>query len=60
MEPVVEAISRSGAGWDDCDVCTFRNNLNKIGKTPIDERDAWEMDACFTRGTRFLDMLTYR
>mmetsp|Transcript_21324 Transcript_21324/g.46770 ORF Transcript_21324/g.46770 Transcript_21324/m.46770 type:complete len:441 (-) Transcript_21324:127-1449(-) len=56
VEPVVEAISRSGTSWEDCDVCTFRNNLNKIGKTPIDAREPWELDACFTESTLFLDI----
>lgn len=31
---------------DDCDIITYRNNLNKIGKTPLSQRDAWELDCC--------------
>jgi hypothetical protein len=37
-------------------VCTFRNNLNKIGKTPFDAKEAWEMDACTAGNTLFLDI----
>lgn len=53
---MVEAISRSASSWEECHVCTFRNNLNKIGKTPFDAKEAWEMDACTAGNTLFLDI----
>lgn len=30
----------------DCDIITYRNNLNKISRTPLASRDEWEFDCC--------------
>jgi len=57
VEVVVDAVAAGGSvGLTECDVVTFRNNLNKIGKTPFDARNAWEVDACFLGNTLFLDI----
>lgn len=37
-------------------MCTFRNNLNKLLMTPLNPKDAWEVDACSCSGTLFLDI----
>ena len=41
---------------EQCDVCTFRNNLNKIMSTPVDLGNAWTVDACTLGTTMFLDI----
>lgn len=41
---------------DQCDVCTFRNNLNKIFATPLDLRPSWVVDACMLGHTMHLDI----
>ena len=41
---------------DQCDVCTFRNNLNKIMITPLQLNDAWTVDACSLGSTLYLDI----
>eukprot|EP00854_Cymbomonas_tetramitiformis_P007601 gene7601-9053_t len=56
VEPVAEALAQGGVPWRECDVVTFRNNLNKIAGTPFDSRKEWEVDACLSDGVLFLDI----
>ena len=39
-----------------CDVCTFRNNLNKIFATPLDLKNSWVVDACMLGNILYLDI----
>ena len=41
---------------EQCDVCTFRNNLNKIFSTPLDLRSSWVVDACKVGSIMYLDI----
>lgn len=41
---VVRAQNQSAL--DQCDVVTYRNNLNKISRTPVALSDGWEVDCC--------------
>ena len=41
---------------DQCDVCTFRNNLNKILGTAHDLTTSWVVDACSMGPTLYLDI----
>lgn len=41
---------------DQCDICTFRNNLNKIFATPLDLKASWVVDACMLGHTMHLDI----
>lgn len=41
---------------EQCDVCTFRNNLNKFMLTPVDLQNAWTIDACTSDSTMYLDI----
>ncbi|CAN8061507.1 unnamed protein product [Agarophyton chilense] len=57
VDTVVEAVQHSDFNlWEEADVVTFRNNLNKIGGTPYNQRDNWEMDCATVGNTLFLDM----
>ena len=54
VETVVRAAIAAGvppAAWG---VVTFRNPLNRIGGTVLDEQAAWTLEACFVEGTLFL------
>ncbi|KAA8492001.1 Decapping nuclease DXO-like, chloroplastic [Porphyridium purpureum] len=39
------------------DVISYRNNLNKIGLTPYNSRDAWHIDACLLERTLVLQIV---
>lgn len=38
------------------DIVTYRNNLNKIGTTPYENRDGWEFDCALIGKSVFLDI----
>lgn len=40
----------------ECDICTFRNNLNKVFMTPLAPSDDWTVDACLLGSTLYLDI----
>lgn len=57
VEPVVACLL--AAGFDvggEADIVTYRNNLNKIGGCPYNQRDAFEFDAVRVGRTCFLDI----
>lgn len=49
--------TQAGAALSDCDVLTFRNNLNKIFGTPFDPSNSWALDACWRGGVLYLDIV---
>ncbi|KAL3138045.1 hypothetical protein ABBQ38_005278 [Trebouxia sp. C0009 RCD-2024] len=55
VEQVATAVAKAGL-QDQCDVCTFRNNLNKIFATPVDLKSPWVVDACMLQHTLHLDI----
>lgn len=57
FEPILRALLKSPFDIDkEADVVTFRNNLNKIGTTPYENRDEWEFDCALVGKTVFLDV----
>ena len=53
----VHSVTCMQAGLQDqCDVCTFRNNLNKIFATPLNLQSPWVVDACMLGQTMHLDI----
>ena len=57
MEILIAEARAAGVSLADCDVLSFRNNLNKLLGTAVDQRDPWKFDACAYAGTLFLDIL---
>jgi RAT1-interacting protein len=59
VDTIIQAAAGQSIDWSHFDVCSYRNNLNKILLTPISPRDGWEMDCCFHEksGTLFLDIV---
>lgn len=56
-EPILRALLHSQFDVDNLgDIVTFRNNLNKIGLTPYQHREEWEMDCVKVANTTFLDV----
>eukprot|EP00177_Eucheuma_denticulatum_P003813 GFKZ01006893.1.p1 GENE.GFKZ01006893.1~~GFKZ01006893.1.p1 ORF type:complete len:338 (+),score=23.39 GFKZ01006893.1:84-1016(+) len=56
-EPILKALLISSYNVDqNADIVTFRNNLNKIGKTPYENRDEWEIDCALVGNTVYLDV----
>lgn len=51
---VIKALAPSTLGY--CNIVTYRNNLNKIGRTPSALSDGWELDCCQVEGVVFLDI----
>jgi hypothetical protein len=41
---------------EQCDICTFRNNLNKIFGTPLELKSSWTVDACSIGPITYLDI----
>lgn len=41
---------------EQCDICTFRNNLNKIFGTPLELQSSWTVDACRVGPIMYLDI----
>ena len=39
-----------------CEFCTFRNNLNNIFSTPFDLKTSWVVDACKMGDIVYLDI----
>lgn len=57
VETIIEALQHSDYNINEnADVVSYRNNLNKIGGTPFNHRDAWEIDCCRHGNTVFLDV----
>ncbi|KAK9828456.1 hypothetical protein WJX72_000086 [[Myrmecia] bisecta] len=56
VEPVIQAVLQAGLPLSECDVITYRNNLNKICLTPLNPGDAWAVDACSSGGPLCLDI----
>lgn len=57
VEPVVECLLSCGYDVDSqADIVTYRNNLNKIGNAPYNDRDEFEFDAVKVGRTCFLDI----
>ncbi|GAB4819664.1 hypothetical protein N2152v2_006710 [Parachlorella kessleri] len=57
VETVIQAAASAGAALSDCDVVTFRNNLNKIAGTPLDPMTTWSVDACWKGSKMYLDIV---
>ncbi|KAL0053458.1 hypothetical protein WJX82_005954 [Trebouxia sp. C0006] len=55
VEPVAEAVIRARM-QEQCDICTFRNNLNKIFGTPLELKSSWTVDACRLGSIMYLDI----
>lgn len=61
VEPVVNALLEKTFDLDgQADIVTYRNNLNKIGTTPYENRDEWELDCALVGKTVFLDIRKIR
>ncbi|PXF49538.1 Decapping nuclease DXO-like [Gracilariopsis chorda] len=57
VDTIVEALEHDGYNrMEEIDVVTFRNNLNKIGGTPYNKRNDWEIDCAMVGNTVFLDI----
>lgn len=58
VDTIIEAARSTSIDWTHFDVCTYRNNMNKILMTPT-TRDAWALDCCFDSRaeTLFLDIV---
>lgn len=47
IHTVVNAVkAQQPTALDNCEIITFRNNLNCIGRTPIFLHEAWDFNAC--------------
>jgi len=44
IEPILASLCQAGHPLS-CDVCTFRNNLNKMAMTLLNPKDDWAVDA---------------
>lgn len=53
---IAEAIA-AGASPHECDIITFRNNLNKILGTPCNIKSGWAVNAVCLNSTLFLDIV---
>lgn len=57
VETVVKALQSKQFDIDtQADIVTYRNNMNKIGGTPYENRDGWELDCALVAKTVFLDI----
>lgn len=57
VDTIAEALDKSCIDiLSEADVVTFRNNLNKLGGTPYNKRDDWEMDCTMVENTLFLEI----
>jgi len=58
VDAIIEAARSTSIDWTHFDVCTYRNNMNKILLTPM-AKDGWELDFCFDSRaeTLFLDIV---
>lgn len=57
IEPILEALLTKSFDVDgQADIVTYRNNLNKIGTAPYENRDDWELDCALVGKTVFLDI----
>lgn len=59
VDTIIQAAGAAAVDWTHFDVCTYRNNLNKVLLTPIN-RDDWQLHCCFHDGsqTLFLDIIS--
>lgn len=59
VDTIIQAAAGQSIDWSHFDVCTYRNNMNKVLMTPICPRDGWELDCCYHEksGTLFLDIV---
>eukprot|EP00878_Enallax_costatus_P008175 GHUV01008548.1.p1 GENE.GHUV01008548.1~~GHUV01008548.1.p1 ORF type:complete len:346 (+),score=90.54 GHUV01008548.1:62-1099(+) len=55
VDHVVQAASAAGVDWSKVDICTYRNNINKVLTTLIGDSD-WAIDCCKWGNTVFLDI----
>lgn len=57
VETIIQALNSIRFDFaEQADFVTYRNNLNKIGGSPYNKRDEWELDAVMVGGTVFLDV----
>jgi hypothetical protein len=58
VDTIIQAAAQANVEWSHFDVCTYRNNMNKIILTPIN-RERWDMECCYqgSSGTLFLDIV---
>lgn len=57
IERLILAAKAGEISLSNCDILTFRNNLNKILGTVFDPRKAWAVDACALNGILYLDIV---
>lgn len=61
VEPILKAlVAKSFDLESQADIVTYRNNLNKIGATPYENRDDWELDCALVGRTVYLDIRKVR
>lgn len=57
VEPILRALLTTSYNVSEqADIVTYRNNLNKIGNTPYENRDDWEFDCALVGKSVFLDI----
>eukprot|EP00879_Flechtneria_rotunda_P007322 GHRR01007681.1.p2 GENE.GHRR01007681.1~~GHRR01007681.1.p2 ORF type:complete len:214 (+),score=61.48 GHRR01007681.1:700-1341(+) len=55
VDPIIQAATAAGIDWSQINICTYRNNLNKLMMTPLDAKD-WAIDCCYHNSTLYLDI----
>lgn len=58
VDTIIQAAAKADVEWSHFDVCTYRNNMNKVLLTPI-QKEWWDMECCYhgASGTLFLDIV---
>ena len=46
VEIILRALKKAGVSFEDFEIISFRNNINKICKTMTDNTASWALDAC--------------
>jgi len=56
VDTIVTAALHKGHDFSQTDICTYRNNLNKILLTTIEPRKEWAVNFCYQGNSLFLDI----
>ena len=46
VEIILRALKKAGVSFEDFEIISFRNNINKICNTMTDNTASWALDAC--------------
>jgi hypothetical protein len=59
VDTIIQAAAAAGVDWARVDVCTYRNNLNKLLLTQGGSKDGWSLHCCHwaATDTLFLDIV---